>query len=211
MEWFKRISGGAWGVAIIALVGAAFWPGKEATISPVVAEQVEKAAAVSENRIMIHVSGEVVNPGLYQLAPSSRAQDAVAAAGGFLPNADVSRVNMAKRLKDGMQVRVPAMKNAGTAHNAGQAFSASGRTGTGNGGGTAQSRSAAAPGGQAVSLNHGDEQALCSLPGIGPATAQKIIAYRTAHGPFSRVDDLAAVAGIGPSKLAAVRPLVTLD
>ena len=209
MEWLKKIPGGVWGVIIIALFAAAFWPGGKETVSPVVAEQVEKAAASRDNRILIHVSGAVVHPGIYQLPPESRAQDAVAAAGGFSAEADESRVNLAKRLKDGMQVRVPLTKNAGGGRKSAAAGNAQAASQHSNGGGAKVETHA--DGSAMVSLNHGDEQALCSLPGVGPATASRIIAYRTAHGSFSSIDDLLSVSGIGPHKLAEIKPLVTLD
>ncbi len=204
MEWLKRIPNGVWGVAILALVGAAFWPGREEA-PPLVAEQAQQASAASDNRIMVHVSGEVVCPGLYQMPPNSRAQDAIAMAGGFLPSADASRVNMAKRLKDGMQVRVPAAKSAKAKATAERAEAAAAERPAATG---SPERAA---GGQLVSINQADEAALCSLPGVGPATARRIIAYRTERGPFGKVDDLLKVPGIGPAKLAAIRPRVTLE
>ena len=210
MEWLKKIPGGVWGVLIITLFAAAFWPGRKENISPVVAEQVEKAATSRDNRILIHVSGAVAHPGIYQLPPDSRAQDAVAAAGGFLPEADESRVNLAKRLKDGMQVRVPLAKNAGSGRRRSSAADNS-QIGPNHSGGVAESELAENSGRQLVSLNHGNEQELCSLPGVGPATARRIIAYRTAHGSFAGIDDLLAVSGIGPHKLAELKPFVTLD
>lgn len=205
MEWFKRIPNGVWGVAVLVLLGAAFWPGREVAPPPLVAEEVRQAAAASDKLIMVHVSGEVACPGLYKLPPNSRAQDAVALAGGFLPSADTSRVNMAKRLKDGMQVRVPAAKSAKLKTPASPPETGlNGPRATGR----AASPAVAAP---LVAINRADEAALCSLPGIGPATARRIIAYRTEHGPFSAADDLLQVSGIGPTKLAAIRPQLTLE
>ena len=206
MEWLKKIPGSAWGTVIIALLALAFWPGEHETNQPLAAEQVEQAAAVRSNRILVHVSGAVVQPGMYQLPPDSRAQDAVAVAGGFLPTADTSRVNLAKRLKDGMQVRVPSLK-APVAE----------KHSTTRSGGTASDTAAcgtpAASNAEksVVAINHADEQALCGLPGVGPATARRIIAYRTAHGVFNSVDELLKVPGIGSHKLAEIRPLVTLE
>lgn len=210
MEWLKKIPGGVWGVVIIALFAAAFWPGRKENVSPVVAEQVEQAAAGRNNRILIHVSGAVAHPGIYQLPPNSRAQDAIAAAGGFLPEADQSRVNLAKRLKDGMQVRAPLAKNATSGRRRSSAVD-NGQIASNRNEDGAEPKAAANGGGQLVSLNHGNEQQLCSLPGVGPATARRIIAYRAAHGSFTDIDDLLAVSGIGPHKLAEIKPFVTLD
>ena len=206
MEWLKKIPGSAWGAVIIALLAFAFWPGEHENSQPLAAEQVRQEAAARNNRILVHVSGAIAQPGMYQLPPDSRAQDAVAAAGGFLPTADTSRVNLAKRLKDGMQVRVPALKAA-----ASERRSAAGTGRTAAGAASSAARTPANPEKSVVDINHADEQALCELPGVGPATARRIIAYRTAHGAFASVEDLLKVPGIGAHKLAEIRPLVTLE
>lgn len=206
MEWLKKIPGSAWGVVIIAMLAFAFWPGEHENSQPLAAEQVGQEAAARNNRILVHVSGAVAQPGMYHLPPDSRAQDAVAAAGGFLPTADTSRVNLAKRLKDGMQVRVPALKPAASERRstagAGRAAASTALSGT---------RAAANPEKSVVDINHADEQALCELPGVGTATARRIIAYRTAHGSFASVDDLLKVPGIGEHKLAEIKPLATVE
>lgn len=205
MEWLKKIPGGAWGALIIALLAFAFWPGEHENGQPLAAEQVRQEAAAHNNRILVHVSGAVAQPGMYHLPPDSRAQDAVTAAGGFLSTADTSRVNLAKRLKDGMQVRVPSLKPAASERRsaAGMRRAAAGTALSGT--------SAANSEKTVVDINHADEQALCELPGVGPATARWIIAYRTAHGAFASVDELLKVPGIGTHKLAEIRPLVTLE
>jgi competence protein ComEA len=129
----------------------------------------------------------VVSPGVYTLGPSARIADAVSAAGGALPDADLDRVNLAAPLNDGGQVVVPLRGAA--------APSAVGAAGSAQAG--------------VVSLSQADEAALDALPGIGPSTASAIIAHREANGPFSSVEELLEVRGIGEAKLEGLRDLVT--
>jgi competence protein ComEA len=137
--------------------------------------------------LYVHVSGAVRAPGLYMLPYGSRVMDAVAAAGGFARDAVRDGVNLAQVLGDGEQLAVP---HKGAAR---------GATGS----------SPAAAGGK-INLNTADEAALDTLPRIGPAMAQRIIAWRTQHGRFTSVEDLLAVPGIGDKMLEALRDLVTV-
>jgi competence protein ComEA len=134
-------------------------------------------------RLVVDVAGAVRRPGLYTLAPGTRVDDALAAAGGATPRADVTAVNLAAPLADGEQVVVPVRGAAGAA---------------GGGAGSA-----------IVDLNSATAEQLDSLPGIGPSTAAKIVAYRQQHGAFHSLAELDAVSGIGPSKLAELKGLVT--
>lgn len=139
--------------------------------------------------VTVHVVGAVRRPGVYRLPGGSRAIDAVTAAGGLLGNADQGSVNLARVVADGEQVAVPVAGAPG---------------GAGSGGG-------GVPGGPAakVDINSATAEQLDALPGVGPATAAKIIADRTANGPFRSVEDLLRVPGIGAKKLDALRDLVT--
>jgi competence protein ComEA len=136
----------------------------------------------------VHVVGQVNHPGLYELAAGSRIVDAVAAAGGFTATADQSQLNLAQVIEDGQQIVVLAQ---GTVPPAGTAA-----LGTGGAGGT-------------VDINTADATALETLDGIGPALAQRILSYRTAHGGFRTVNDLQNVTGIGPKKFAAIKGSVS--
>lgn len=132
--------------------------------------------------LVVDVAGAVRQPGLYHLAAGTRIADAVAAAGGATAKADVTLVNLAAPLADGEQVLVPAHGSASS---------------------TGGTPSPTAP----VDLNSANAEQLDALPGIGPATAQKIIDYRQAHGPFRSLDELEGVPGIGPSKVAELKGL----
>lgn len=145
--------------------------------------------------IYVHILGQVVRPGLYELRDGSRAVDIVAAAGGFTDQADPAGLNLARFLSDGEQIVVPAV---------GELAAAGGASGGGAGGGVG----VAADG--KVNLNTADASALDTLPRIGPAMAERIIAWREANGRFTAVEDLLDVAGIGDATLSGLRDLVTV-
>jgi competence protein ComEA len=147
-----------------------------------------RASRVAQARIVVDVAGAVRRPGLYRLASGSRVADAIAAAGGATRHALVDAVNLAAPLADGLQVVVPARGVAGA-------------PGGGGGGGPP---SPSAP----LDLNSATAEQLDELPGIGPATAAKIVAYRQAHGAFHSLADLDAVPGIGAGRLAQLKGLV---
>src|SRR3954468_6415437 len=132
---------------------------------------------------VVHVAGAVRAPGVYRLAAGARVEDAVRRAGGARPGADVNAINLAAKVVDGQQVVVPVRAQGAAA--------------------------TAAPGAAAartpVSLNGASAEQLDTLDGVGPATARKIIEWRTQHGGFRSIDDLGQVPGIGPKKLAALR------
>lgn len=180
-----------------------------------------------EATVRVHVAGAVNNPGVYTLPAQGRAVDAIAAASGAAADADLDRVNLAGALSDGVQIYVPhrgetaapaqIQPNGGTA-NAGQGNAANGaaQNGASQGGTQPQPARTLTPAGSAqkgstpVNINTATAEELQSLPRIGPAMAQRIIAWREAHGGFRSVDELDAVPGIGPSMLENLRPLVTI-
>ncbi len=141
-------------------------------------------ARAAPARLVVDVAGAVRRPGLHRLAQGSRIADAVAAAGGATAKAELELVNLAAPLADGEQVVVPVRGAA-----------AAGAGGVG---------AAAAP----LDLNTATPEQLDALPGIGPATAAKIVAFRQAHGPFRSVDELDAVPGIGPARIEQLKGLV---
>jgi competence protein ComEA len=131
------------------------------------------------------------------MAEGDRVFQAVEQAGGFQEDADQQAITLAAQVTDGCRVYVPRSGEV----TGGTVVSVSGDVGTGTGSGAA-----AGP----VSLNSATVEELDALPGIGPATAQKIVTYREENGPFASVDELTEVPGIGPSKLEELRPLVGL-
>jgi competence protein ComEA len=172
-------------VAVAVLAGARFGARSvpEAPPPPVVV--VEPSS--SDGTLTIHVSGWVLHPGLVKLDSGSRVADAVAAAGGALPGADLASVNLAELVLDGQQIVVPGPDGG------------EGSGGSGN------------PAGDGVvHINKAGVDELQALPGVGPVLADRIVTYRDEHGPFKSIEDLLDVPGIGEAKLAGFRDLVAI-
>jgi competence protein ComEA len=147
------------------------------------------SASPSGSAVYVHVLGAVARPGLYLLGDGDRAVDAIAAAGGFGPTADQSRVNLARPLVDGEQLLVLAIGEAPAP--------------------LAQPGGATVPGGK-VNLNTADRAALETLPRVGPAMSQRIIDWRTHNGRFTSVEDLMSVTGVGEKTFEELKDLVTV-
>lgn len=208
----------------VQAVGAPQSPGAQPGANPSKSAQ---GGASGEGTVRVHVAGAVNNPGVYTLPAQGRAVDAIAAASGAAADADLDRVNLAGALSDGVQIYVPhrgetaapaqIQPNGGTA-NAGRGNAANGaaQNGASQGGAQPQPARTLTPAGSAqkgstlVNINTATAEELQTLPRIGPAMAQRIIAWREAHGGFRSVDELDAVPGIGPSMLENLRPLVTV-
>jgi competence protein ComEA len=146
--------------------------------------------AVTAAPLLVHVLGAVVQPGLVELDAGARVVDAVSAAGGLTAEADPAGVNLARPVVDGEQLVVPAMGEVPQPPPGGGA--------------------AAAAGDGLVHLNTADVAALDTLPRIGPALAQRIIDWREANGPFTSVDQLLDVAGIGDAVFSGLADRVAL-
>ena len=177
-------------LALLALVGQRLAQTGAAREPEIVSAPLEPVASRPARAVLVvHVVGEVRQPGLYRLREGARIADAVRRAGGARRDADLAGLNLAAPLVDGVQVLVPAR-------------------------GTPDAPSAASGSGGAnpstpISLSSATLEELDELPGVGPITAQKILDYRTEHGPFGSVDDLDAVPGIGPTRIEQLRDLVT--
>jgi competence protein ComEA len=146
------------------------------------------AGSAAPARLVVYVVGAVRRPGLYTLGSGSRVADAVTRAGGVTRKADPAALNLAAPVADGEQVLVPARLPPAVA--AAQGVSTPG-----------------VPVGP-IQLSSATADQLDSLPGIGPATAQKILDYRTEHGAFRSVEELDDVPGIGPARVEQLRGLV---
>jgi competence protein ComEA len=143
----------------------------------------------TSGEITVHVAGAVRRPGLVRVRHQARVADAVAAAGGAAPQADLSGLNLAAPLGDGDQVVVPLRGDSG--------------------GGTAGVGGRPNDDGR-VRINTATEQELEQIPGVGPVLAGRIAAHREQYGPFAVVEDLLDVPGIGEAKLAALRDAVVV-
>ena len=153
-------------------------------------------------QIVVDVDGAVAHPGLYKLPADSRVQAALAAAGGLSPQADAHRINRAAKLHDGQKLYVLSQGESAPPQAASGGQSCEGQSCTSADGADAGSDT---EGQGLVNINTANATQLTQLPGIGPAIAQKIIDYRTANGPFTSVDDLTKVPGIGAAKLAQIK------
>jgi len=151
---------------------------------------------VSVASLQVHVTGAVLRPGVYSLSPDSRLVHAVEAAGGMAPDADEERINLADRLVDGQQVYVP---RRGTPIPPSPTPAAR-RSGVAPGDSGAVSGAVAG----IVNINTASAAELESLPGIGPALAQRIIEHRQANGPFADPSEIVAVRGIGEATYAKI-------
>jgi competence protein ComEA len=141
---------------------------------------------VKSATIFVHLVGEVIKPGIYQLESGSRVMDAVFAAGGFTKSADDASVNLAREITDGEQIVI--FKQGLAPQIVG-----------GNSGSASQ-----------ISLNRASQAELEDLPGVGPALAQRIIDWRDANGGFKKKEDLLSISGIGDKLFAGIKDQVTL-
>jgi competence protein ComEA len=155
--------------------------------APIVSDQ---PRAAESPKLVVHVVGAVRRPGLYRLREGSRIADALARAGGATRKADLTVVNLAAPLSDGVQVVVPRrVPTVGASASAAAGSSAAATSGP-------------------VHLNTATLEQLDALPGVGPVTAQKILDYREQNGGFASVDELDAVPGIGPARMEQLREAV---
>jgi competence protein ComEA len=149
--------------------------------------------------IEVHVIGAVLRPGVYLFSEGSRVQDAVAAAGGLTDQADLNSLNLAAKLTDGQQLNIPNSGGAGAGPQPTAQFEVLP-------GDITPTASAA----NLININTASSTELQTLPGIGPATAEQIIRYRTEHGPFQQIEDIMNVAGIGPATFDSIQTLITV-
>lgn len=169
--------------------------------------------AAQTKTVRVQVSGAVLEPGIYDVPASCRVEEAIAAAGGLTENADSERVNLVRKVRDGMQIRVPVQKAVQTNRTqrknaqATAGYSASSTKKVGSTRAGAEKNNSAV---QIVRINSAGVSELQQLPGIGPALAQRIVETRNS-GRFSSVEDLLRVPGIGKAKLAKLRNYVEVD
>lgn len=206
-------------IIAVALIGTVVLVAKSGVFSPAGGQIKFMEAGAPAGKpeqpqtIRVHVAGKVNKPGVYDLEPGSRVMDAIEAAGGALPNTDLESINLAEKLTDGQQVYIaPKGRIAPPKVSVVRGGTSPARSAVS---GEAISRSSGPkkltrPGEGTVNINTAGFEELQRLPGIGPAMAQRIIDYRTEHGRFQSVEELDEVRGIGPAKLAKMRPFVTL-
>lgn len=180
---------------ILLLVGAMLFGGsvlfwRQHQVQPVVVEgpmsiEEEGETAAEPREVVVHIAGAVVNSGVYRLPEGSRVIDALEAAGGGTPDADLDALNLAEVLVDGRRYYVPTVEETAAGAN--------------------PSRVAPAK----ININLATQAELETLPGIGPALASRIIAYRETNGPFRRIEDVKRVPGIGDKRFEELKDLIT--
>lgn len=174
----------------------------------------QRSGKTQGKTIRVQVSGAVLEPGIYDLPADSRAEAAIAAAGGLTEAADTERVNMVRKLRDGMLLKVPALKAGGGKKATQRVAGASGNAANAYGKNAADKHGASKVFAQGsagrVRINSASASELQSLPGVGPALAQRIIAERS-RGRFASAEDLLRVSGIGKAKLEKMRAYVEVD
>jgi competence protein ComEA len=152
--------------------------------------------------IVVHITGAVIHPGVYTLPPGSRVQDAIQAAGGASQDADLEAVNLAGFLEDGSRLSIPRIQPIPPTEEVPPT------PGSSRGGNEAPLFPSSD---NPININTANQAELESLPGIGPVYAQRIIAYREANGPFTTIEDIIKVSGIGQSTFELIMELITVE
>lgn len=191
---WPAVAGGALALGLVG--GIVLWLLREPTVPieaqlPVVVPASVTTTAPPPTEVVVHVAGAVARPGVQRLPAGARVIDAVGAAGGPTPEADLARINLAALVLDGSQIYLPAVGEVPP-------------PGVSSGGGGPPG----GDGGDVLDLNTATADQLDALPGIGPATAAAIVEHRDTNGPFTSVEELLEVRGIGEAKLAQIRERV---
>ena len=150
----------------------------------------KKKEKVQPKTIVVDIKGAVARPGVYEIKDTARVNDVVAMAGGFTKEADQTKVNLAAKVHDEMMIYVPARGET----NIPSIDDSLIRSNDSN----------------KIHINTASEKEILQLPGIGPAKAAAIIAYREEHGPFQKVEDLSNVTGIGEKTLEKIKEHIVL-
>lgn len=180
---------------------------------------VQLAEAPTPIPVRVYVLGAVARPGVYELARDSIVRDGIHAAGGALPNADLSQLNLAQVLQDGDRVQVPERPPTATPVPPTATLAPTVTVGPGTPSPTPApsatpappATATAPPVGEKININTASSAELERLPRVGPAIARRIVDYRTANGPFKTIADIQKVKGIGPATFEQIKDLITVD
>ena len=163
-----------------------------------ISNSTEKEESEKQEQVIIHITGSVKNPGIVKRKEGSRIEDAIEAAGGLTENADITNVNLAYVLDDGIKIKIPSVTDEDIedeviSENIGENIvEENNETSKGN----------------IVNINKATESELQELPGIGSSLASKIIEYRNQNGKFNNIEDIKNVNGIGESKYSSIKDLI---
>lgn len=169
-------------------------------ISNIIEEDQEVDDNIIENKIVIHITGEVEEEGVIELEKGARISDAIEEAGGTTEEADLSNVNLAYSLSDGQKVKIPNINEKDeeiivVEEKAGDNIIIEGN----------KSKE------EKININKAAQTEIETLPGIGPSTALKIINYRNEHGKFKNIGDIKNVSGIGDSKFENIKEYICVE
>lgn len=169
-------------------------------ISNIIEEDQEVDDNIIENKIVIHITGEVEEEGVIELEKGARISDAIEEAGGTTEEADLSNVNLAYSLSDGQKVKIPNINEKDeeiivVEEKAGDNIIIEGN----------KSKE------EKININKAAQTEIETLPGIGPSTALKIINYRNEHGKFKNIEDIKNVFGIGDSKFENIKEYICVE
>lgn len=180
-------------IALFASVSTFYYLYTQEDTTPIITDnmQTQTQDNQEDTTITVYVSGEVNSPGLVELPSDSRIADAIKACGDFTPLADKAKINLAQKLTDGMQIQV---SSKAPVINSNEQVNDTNSNSPNNNSSS-----------NLININTATKEDLDTLPGIGPATAQKIIDYRQEHGNFSSIEDIKNVKGIGEAKFSKMQ------
>lgn len=176
-------------IALFASVSTFYYLYTQEDTTPIITDKTQDKQ--EDTTITVYVSGEVNSPGLVELPSDSRIADAIKACGDFTPLADKTKINLAQKITDGMQIQVDSktlVNNSSESINNANSNNSNDNSSS-----------------NLININTATKEELDTLPGIGPATAQKIIDYRQEHGNFSSIEDIKNVKGIGEAKFSKMQ------
>ena len=166
-----------------------------------VSENTEEEINKEGELVIVHITGAVNKPGIVKLKEGSRIEDAIEAAGGLTEDSDISNVNLAYILDDGIKIRIPTIDDEQNKNEESYISQDSGQ-------GVILDNESLFSLGSIVNINKANQTELETLPGIGPSLAARIIDYRESKGKFSKIEDIKNVTGIGDSKYNSIKDLI---
>jgi competence protein ComEA len=188
MNFSKKPSIALFIIAAAIIFGSGAYYAKINNTAPIVYTSIDNNTEDSTSTVIVHVAGEVVNPGIYTFTSDKRVDDAVKKAVP-LPNADLDALNLAQLLTDGAKIYVPSIIRDSSMN---ETFDKNNQYST------------------LVNINTATQAELETLPGIGPALAQRIINYRETVGGFTKIDDIKSVSGIGEKRFEQIKSLISV-
>lgn len=188
---------------LLAAVGGTYYGLYSEEQTAVLESSTPAETSPPRQEITVYVTGAVNKPGLVKVPEGARAAEAVNACGGLLPTADSEKINLAQALKDGQQLKVPEKVRSNVKSDPSKIDKSKSDK-------SKVDMSKAGNGEEKVNINTADEKELDTLPGIGPAMAQRIIEYRETEGAFQSIEEIKKIRGIGEAKFAKLKDKICI-